>query len=104
MVFIASTHTGTDMADVNVANKKFTAHACVGNLRMDVCEFTIPSGASGGVLETRLSRILAADICSQDAQRRNQEFVIVGGAIAFGALSGGAGDNGRKMIAEVWGW
>jgi hypothetical protein len=91
-------------ADTNIANKKFLAHQVVGNKRMDVVEFTVVNGAVGVVCNTRLSNILAFDLCSQDLERRNTLGTPSGGSIVTGALSGGAADNGKKMILEVWGW
>lgn len=95
------------MADANVANKKFLKHEVVGNVRMDLVEFTIPDGTTGSVVETRLSRILAMDVCGQDIQRRNI-FLLPntpsGGSVTIASWAGGAADNNKKILCEVWGW
>lgn len=102
---IALTPTGTDMAaDTNIANKKFLTHQVVGNKRLDVVEFTVVNGAVGIVCNMRLSNIIAVDFAGQDVERRNTLVTPSGGSVVSGAFSGGAADNGKKVIVEAWGW
>jgi len=95
------------MAETNIANKKFTCNEVLGDIRMEMVEFTIPNGTVGSIIETRLKRIIAFDLAGQDVQRRNGQFLANtpnGGNITTAAWAGGAGDNNKRMILEVWGY